>query len=52
VTETRVRKADREADGRRGLITVHEELRKPDGELVLVDDHLTLLPFAPDEGDG
>lgn len=52
VIDSRVREADREAGRRRGLITVHEELRTADDELVLVDDHLTLLPFAPDgEGD-
>lgn len=46
VTDKRVRDRDRQAGRERGLITIHEELRNQNGDLVLVNDHHSLLPLA------
>ncbi|WP_178915911.1 MaoC/PaaZ C-terminal domain-containing protein [Natronomonas gomsonensis] len=48
VVDKRIREKDREAGRRRGLITINEELRNQDGDLVMVNDHHSLVPFSPD----
>lgn len=48
VIEKRIREKDLEAGRDRGLITVHEELINQNDELVMVNDHLSLLPFSPE----
>lgn len=47
VVDARIREADLEAGRDRGLITIHEELRNHDDDVVMVNDHLSLLPFSP-----
>lgn len=47
VTDKRVRENDLDAGRGRGLITIHEELVNQDDELVMVNDHMSLLPFSP-----
>lgn len=48
VIEKRIREKDLEVGRDRGLITVHEELINQRDELVMVNDHLSLVPFSPD----
>lgn len=47
VVDKRIRNKDREANQQRGLITINEKLRNQNDELVMVNDHLSLLPFSP-----
>jgi len=47
VVDKHVREKDEAAGRERGVITIHEELRNQDDALVVVNDHLSLLPFAP-----
>ena len=49
VTDKRIREKDETAGKRRGVITINEKLRNQHGDLVLVNDHLSLLPLSPDE---
>lgn len=48
VVDKRIREKDLEAGRDRGLITIREELRNQDGDLVMINDHYSLLPFSPD----
>lgn len=48
VVEKRIRRKDLDAGRDRGIITVREEIRNQDGELAMINDHLSLLPFSPD----
>lgn len=48
VVDKRIREKDREAGRRRGLITITEELRNQNDELVMVNDHHSLVPFSPE----
>lgn len=48
VADKRIRDRDLEAGRDRGLITIHEELVNQDDDLVMVNDHLSLLPFSPE----
>ncbi len=48
VVDKRIREKDLEVDRDRGLITIHEELLNQNDDVVLVNDHLSLLPFSAD----
>lgn len=48
VSDKRVREDDIEAGRDRGLITIHEELVNQDDDLVMVNDHHSLLLFSPE----
>lgn len=47
VVDTRIRDEDVAAGRDRGLITIREELRNQEDALVMVNEHLSLLPFSP-----
>lgn len=48
VVDKQIREKDLKADRSRGLITIQEELRNQNDDLVMVNDHLSLLPFSPE----
>lgn len=48
VVDTRIRENDREQGRDRGLLTINEKLLNQHGDLVLINDHLTLVKFSPD----
>jgi len=47
VADKRIRDKDLDVGRDRGLITIHEELLNQDDDVVMVNDHLSLLPFSP-----
>lgn len=47
VVEKRIRRKDLDAGRDRGIINIREWLLNQDDELVMIDDHLSLLPFSP-----
>jgi acyl dehydratase len=49
VTDKRIREKDKNAGTDRGVITINEKLVNQDGELVMINDHLSLLPVSPNE---
>lgn len=47
VVDKRIRQKDLDAGRDRGLVTIREELRNQDDDLVMINDHHSLLPFSP-----
>lgn len=48
VVDKRVREKDEERGLNRGVITIREELKKQTGDLVMVNDHLSLIAKSAD----
>ncbi|MFB6311492.1 MAG: MaoC/PaaZ C-terminal domain-containing protein [Salinirussus sp.] len=48
VTDKRIRQKDLDRGRDRGIITVTEELLNQDGDLVMINDHHSMLPWTDD----